>query len=134
MKNTVYLFDTVNMPEWAIEYIDQGYSDCLTERDTQLIDNYLVSFPVSPGLVFYIVTNSEETFLCSIPEIGPHVLSDCFECNIYAVFGIETAKTLASNWHGGQWSPLYSFASTGQIVNKDALLAEISQCLAIAQS
>ncbi|MCR4339856.1 MAG: hypothetical protein NUW01_08220 [Gemmatimonadaceae bacterium] len=29
----------------------------------------------------------------------------------------QNAQRIAYDWHGGQWSPLYSFASTGGIVH-----------------
>jgi hypothetical protein len=47
---------------------------------------------------------------------------------------LETAVTLASDWHGGQTSPLYSFASTaGEIhFDKEAYLKEINSCYAPA--
>lgn len=34
----------------------------------------------------------------------------------------ETAKRIASNWHGGQWSALYSFASSGQLDVETSLI------------
>ena len=41
---------------------------------------------------------------------------------------IETAYS----WHGGQWSPLYSFASTGGVVwteeHREGLVGEILEC------
>jgi hypothetical protein len=39
---------------------------------------------------------------------------------------------VASEWHNGQWSALYSYASTGQVHgedHKEALLSEIDSCL-----
>ena len=35
------------------------------------------------------------------------------------------ARDLAYSWHGGMWSPLYAFASSGIVEDRDALLAEI---------
>lgn len=35
----------------------------------------------------------------------------------------------ASEWHSGQWSPLYAFASSGTIVNKSVLVSEIEDCI-----
>jgi hypothetical protein len=34
----------------------------------------------------------------------------------------STALKIATVWHGGQWSPLYSYASTGKLSTEDALL------------
>jgi hypothetical protein len=34
---------------------------------------------------------------------------------------IETAKKICSSWHGGQWSALYQFASSGVFVPDNAL-------------
>jgi hypothetical protein len=45
----------------------------------------------------------------------------------------QYARTLASWWHGGQWSPLYSFTSTGRVDDYAALLDEIDECLSIAE-
>lgn len=43
---------------------------------------------------------------------------------------LNQARTIASSWHGGQWSPLYSFASTGVIHhNISKYLKEIDTCL-----
>lgn len=38
------------------------------------------------------------------------------------------AREIAVWWHGGQWSALYAFCSTG--TRRDDLLAEVRQCLA----
>lgn len=38
----------------------------------------------------------------------------------------------ASQWHGGQWSALYSFASTGYVWDEDhrsLLTCEVEKCL-----
>ena len=37
------------------------------------------------------------------------------------------ARKIASEWHGGQWSPLYAFSSTGTIVS--GINSEIEECL-----
>jgi hypothetical protein len=37
---------------------------------------------------------------------------------------LETARTIAADWHGGQWSALYGFASSGKL---DA--AQVPLCL-----
>jgi hypothetical protein len=37
------------------------------------------------------------------------------------------ARRIASEWHGGQASPLYAFSSTGTIL--PGLLSEINQCI-----
>lgn len=36
------------------------------------------------------------------------------------------ARSIASAWHGGQWSPLYSLASSGAIDDVDSVRREIS--------
>ncbi len=41
-------------------------------------------------------------------------------------------RELASQWHGGQWSALYSFASTGTI--QPSLASEIVECFGMAES
>jgi hypothetical protein len=40
-------------------------------------------------------------------------------------------RFLASLWHGGQWSPLYAFSSTGTVV--EGLSGEIRSCLRSAE-
>lgn len=43
---------------------------------------------------------------------------------------LDTFRT-ASEWHGGQFSPLYSYSSTGRIhssIHQEELLAEIEAC------
>lgn len=51
-------------------------------------------------------------------------------CDVFA------ARETAYQWHGGQWSPLYSFASTGAIVHseehREGLIGEIEECQRIA--
>lgn len=37
------------------------------------------------------------------------------------------ARVIASRWHGGQASPLYSLASTGSTGDMDSLLSEIER-------
>lgn len=34
----------------------------------------------------------------------------------------KTAQKIASSWHGGQWSALYSFASTGMVFPEKAII------------
>lgn len=36
-------------------------------------------------------------------------------------------RETAYNWHSGKWSPLYAFASSGIIQNRNALLNEIDE-------
>jgi len=38
------------------------------------------------------------------------------------------AQQIASNWHGGQWSNLYQFASSGVII-KENILLYIQECI-----
>ena len=38
------------------------------------------------------------------------------------------ARFIASEWHGGQWSALYSFSSTGSVENDDTI-REIDKCI-----
>jgi len=37
------------------------------------------------------------------------------------------ARRIAMSWHGGQWSNLYSFGSSGAIIDLETLRNEISQ-------
>lgn len=44
---------------------------------------------------------------------------------------------IASAWHGGQWSALYSFASTGKVWDEDhraRLITEIDECAPLAET
>lgn len=41
-------------------------------------------------------------------------------------------KHLAYLWHGGQWSPLYAFASMGTVT--EGLSGEIRACVRIAEA
>jgi len=40
---------------------------------------------------------------------------------------LKTAQTIAADWHGGQWSALYAFASSGKLnsAQEPLCLAEI---------
>lgn len=40
----------------------------------------------------------------------------------------EEARATAYEWHGGQWSPLYAFASSGLVKDPIALHNEIVFC------
>ncbi len=40
-------------------------------------------------------------------------------------------RLAASEWHGGQWSPLYALASSGAIV--DGCAAELAECIRAAK-
>lgn len=42
------------------------------------------------------------------------------------------ARQLGYSWHGGQWSALYAFASSGLIEDLQALLREIAACEVLA--
>lgn len=44
----------------------------------------------------------------------------------------EEARSLAYEWHGGQWSPLYAFASSGLVKEPIALHNEIVSCLGVS--
>jgi hypothetical protein len=49
---------------------------------------------------------------------------------------LNTFQT-ASEWHGGQWSALYSYSSTGEIHGEDHqsdLLSEIEDCQTSAET
>lgn len=41
----------------------------------------------------------------------------------------EKARELAYSWHSGQTSPLYAFASSGQVADEPALRREIKECM-----
>lgn len=43
------------------------------------------------------------------------------------------ARRIASEWHSGQWSPLYAFSSSGIIEDKGSLLSEVEYCLTITE-
>lgn len=45
----------------------------------------------------------------------------------------NNARRVAYEWHGGQSSPLYQFASSGVVINHGALLNEIAECMRQAQ-
>ena len=47
----------------------------------------------------------------------------------------EKARQIASNWHGGQWSGLYQFASSGIYVseNHDRYIREVERDLNLAK-
>ena len=45
----------------------------------------------------------------------------------------EKARQLAYSWHGGQWSPLYTFASSGIVPDQLELLREIQDCICIVE-
>ena len=131
MKQVAYLYDTVDMPTWAMTYLEYGYCDNLTERDEETIKNWLKSLPTSPDLNFTLSYFGDiET--TKWPEIGPKLITEYQKCHLFLIFGVKFAQTLAANWHGGQRSALHSFASTGQITDKERLLAEISECSANA--
>lgn len=38
----------------------------------------------------------------------------------------DTARLIASDWHGGMMSAMYGFASTGRIRDRHALIREIA--------
>ena len=40
----------------------------------------------------------------------------------------DIARETAAAWHGGQWSPLYAFASTGTV--REDVLSEVDECIA----
>lgn len=46
----------------------------------------------------------------------------------------EVARNIAYMWHGGMWSPLYAFASSGLIADLNALLGEIRECMEVAET
>lgn len=45
-----------------------------------------------------------------------------------------TARLIASEWHGGQWTNLYSFASTGTVRDMQGLISEIRDCMRYANA
>lgn len=47
----------------------------------------------------------------------------------------EKARQIASNWHGGQWSGLYQFSSSGIYVseNHDRYIREVERDLNLAK-
>jgi hypothetical protein len=47
------------------------------------------------------------------------------------IINVKRAREIAQLWHGGQSSPLYAFASTGQAQDVDAVLYEVDHCLSL---
>ncbi len=41
----------------------------------------------------------------------------------------KKARDLAYQWHGGMWSGLYSFASSGKLTNGVEAIKEVNECL-----
>lgn len=46
----------------------------------------------------------------------------------------QEARELAYQWHGGQWTPLYAFASSGLVRDRDSLMQEVKVCAATASA
>jgi len=42
------------------------------------------------------------------------------------------AREIAYSWHGGQWSALYAFASSGLIEDLNVLIREVRNCEQLA--
>jgi|TARA_B110000263_G_C15287274_1_gene501476 hypothetical protein len=42
-------------------------------------------------------------------------------------------QDLASEWHGGQFTALYSYASTGVIVDIDRLITEVYEAIGVSE-
>ena len=40
---------------------------------------------------------------------------------------------VAAEWHGGQWSDLYGYSSSGIITDREGLLSEIDSALSLAE-
>lgn len=40
----------------------------------------------------------------------------------------KRVRELAYQWHGGMWSPLYAFASSGVVRDRTLLLLELEDC------
>ena len=38
-------------------------------------------------------------------------------------------RPLLAQWHGGQWSHMYGFQSSGKVTNPEALMTEINDCV-----
>lgn len=48
---------------------------------------------------------------------------------------IQKARNIAYSWHGGQWTSLYRFASTGSVYGEDhrsGIISEIILCKVVA--
>ena len=50
------------------------------------------------------------------------------------VIDSRKARNIAYQWHGGQWSALYAFASSGLIEDLQALCREIDACAVVAST
>lgn len=50
------------------------------------------------------------------------------------VIDSRKARKLAYDWHGGQSSPLYAFASSGLIEDLNALIREVDNCAVVAST
>jgi len=44
---------------------------------------------------------------------------------------LTLARRIASEWHGGMWTALYGFASTGVCDHPHMALSEVEECLKI---
>jgi hypothetical protein len=68
-----------------------------------------------------------------------HGSNDCETCDYWVLEEVSDHEGMdlgyyratAYEWHGGQGSALYSFASTGDIYDGQQLLKEIAQCFKV---
>lgn len=114
-------------PDCALDAADDRYGVKGEDADWQTLEDVAGRACGGPGFV----TTDDFPFPCQIDDVQ---LGDtCGNCGEYLVDGIpegaaDVDSDIASDWHGGQWTALYSLASTGRVngfQHRLDLLAEI---------
>jgi len=57
----------------------------------------------------------------------------CNKFNDLPAMDESRALRTAQEWHGGQASPLYSFASTGRVQDPESMITEIRACMRLVK-
>jgi hypothetical protein len=112
-------------------YVLGGVAKVLAERQAEHVAN--LTEPGQEPTADQIEAVTEDRWLVEVVEPWSASPRKLTHNTLPQVPATQAMTATAYEWHGGQFSPLYSFASTGGKVHTEAhrekLLAEIDECL-----
>lgn len=76
------LIDTIDLPVWAVTYLEYGDASALTEADETEVDNWQNAMIAAHGELTFNYAGLGSPYFHPSPEFG--LAGDCVRCEVYA--------------------------------------------------
>lgn len=148
-----YTTDNRSIFEWSITVEGTQYCDAdlrsgcgSTLSETQMLETLLSFLSAAAESYRYDGLEGENAHLFPEPVVkwaavnqdaigyAQSEVEDELNSELFLEEHYKRMREIAYNWHGGQDSPLYAFASSGICEDKEALLGEIKRCQSVNDS